>query len=101
MYTFKRGDGGVGLAYMEWCECSAVLEDVFSTMRGQSKLRKQFSQMMHLMATLVKVRAINLSCEGGGGGINSANEYKVCSGSGHHKRFMVCVMETVKWQMTL
>ena len=29
------------------------------------------------------------------------NEYNVCSGSWHHKRFMVFVMETVEGQMTL
>ena len=27
MYTFKRGDSGVGLAEVEWCECSAVVEE--------------------------------------------------------------------------
>ena len=27
MYTFKRGDGGVGLTDVEWCECSAVVEE--------------------------------------------------------------------------
>ena len=27
IYIFKRGDGGVGLAYVEWCECSTVVEE--------------------------------------------------------------------------
>ena len=34
-------------------------------------------------------------------GVSRANEYKVCSGSWHYKRFMVCVMETVEGQITL
>ena len=38
---------------------------------------------------------------GGGGGFSRANEYKVCSGSWHHKIFIVCVMETVEGQMNL
>ena len=51
---------------------------------------------------VVKTRAVNLTCEfrGGGGGwdVSRANEYKVCSGSWHHKQFMVCGMETVEGQ---
>ena len=27
MYTFKRGDDGVGLACVLWCECSAAVEE--------------------------------------------------------------------------
>ena len=33
--------------------------------------------------------------------VSRANKYKVCSESWHHKRFMVCVVETVERQMTL
>ena len=27
MYIFERDDGGVGLAGVQWCECSAAVEE--------------------------------------------------------------------------
>ena len=42
-----------------------------------------------------------MSCELGGRGVSRANEYKVRSGSWHHKQFMVCDMETDEGQKNI